>query len=72
MNILKEIQAQKDRTGLRIIDNPYDFGRCDVVDEKGKSHFSGSHIGCQLFINEFDRFILNTERRKNGEDCAKK
>ena len=71
MNILKEIEAQKQRTGLRIIDNPFDFGSCDVVDEKGESQFRGCRISCQLFINKFDRFILNSENEKTGEEDGK-
>jgi len=71
MKILEEIEAQKSRTGLRIIDNPFDFGSCDVVDEIGKNHFRGDRIRCQLFINDFDRFLLKTERSKDGEDCTK-
>ncbi len=56
--ILEILRKQNEVTEMKIIDNPFDFGRCDVVDKNNKSLFKGGRIACQLFINrKFDEII---------------
>lgn len=55
--ILKQLKEQELKTGLRIVDIPYDYGLCAVLSEDNKEQFRGDRIRCQLFINKFEKFM---------------
>ena len=50
--LLKLIEDQRTATGLRIVDNIYDYGACSVRDVNNKQLYYGSRFGCQLFIQQ--------------------
>lgn len=63
MELLERINEIERTTGLRIIDNIWDFGSCSVIDESRKVHYRGDRITCRLFINTFYDSLLNSENK---------
>ena len=67
--LLKKIQEQRERTGLRIIDNPYTLG-ADVINNNGKKVYSGDNVSCQLFVSKADSEVLKLNKAHvSGQLC---